>query len=447
MVLAQQGDGSGSSNPQLYAEPNNLQNNTVQIEANPHGDYSFGCIGGCETLDISGLLPLSTIREVSQSHAGIAASNSLSGQGKEPFDPFFEVDWSIGISAASRVGSDPVRNSLSITPEFSLTNIGLRSQFSLGAEAALSVSDAQLIRVETIGLSYGGLYALDALTRLNSSINIDLSQGDASAPGVPNNVVQLPLQISARGEAGIERQFGRFGLLGSLQLERNVQTPTLLSGNIEQDNSDRNFIGLGGNLRTSYEITPNLLGFVEGDLTRNWYDAAPVLPGIKLDGWNLGLRGGAQLNWRDVLVSEFSIGYRLRSFDDATIAQLGATIFGMDVNYTPNNAINAGVQLSTSLTPQDLNNSRPASIDYSAAANVGYQLNSVFALRGTVSGEWVRPVSGTENQTSVSAGAGADFTINKNLLLSADYSYSWAQRQPSDAEYEHALILGMRFSR
>ncbi|VAW20022.1 hypothetical protein MNBD_ALPHA11-676, partial [hydrothermal vent metagenome] len=149
VVLAQQGDGSGSSNPQLYAEPNNLQNDTVQIEANAHEDYSFGCIGGCETLDISGLLPLSTIREVSQSHAGIAASNSLSGQGKEPFDPFFEVDWSIGISAASRVGSDPMRNSLSITPEFSLTNIGLRSQFSLGAEAALSVSDAQLIRVET----------------------------------------------------------------------------------------------------------------------------------------------------------------------------------------------------------------------------------------------------------------------------------------------------------
>ncbi len=448
VAIAQQGDGSGSSNPQLYAVQNNQQNIAVQIEANAHSDYSSGCIGGCETLDISGLLPLSTLREVSTHQ--IAQQINLDGistQGKEPFDPFFEVDWSIGLSAASRVGSDPVRNAISVTPEFSLTNIGLRAQFSLGAEAALSVSDAQLIRVEAIALSYGGSYALDALTRLNSSINIDLSQGDASAPGVPDNVVQLPLQVSARGEAGIERQFGRFGLLGALQLEGNVQTPTLLSGNVEQDNSDRNFVGLGGNLRASYEITPNLVGFVAGDLTRNWYDAAPILPGIKLDGWNLGLRGGAQLNWRDVLVSEFSIGYRLRSFDDATIAQLGATIFGLDINYTPNNAINAGVQLSTSLTPQDLSNSRPASIDYSAAINLGYQLNSVFGLRGTVSGEWVRPVSGSENQTSVSAGAGADFTINKNLLLSADYSYSWAQRQPSDDEYEHALILGMRFSR
>jgi len=443
-VNAQQGDGSGSSNPQLYASQNHQQNNTVHGAQN--ADYSSGCIGGCETLDISGLLPQSSIREVPQNHAGIAP-DELASQGKEPFDPFFEVDWSIGLSAASRVGSDPVRNAISITPQFSLTNIGLRSQFSLGAEAAFSVSDAQLMRVETIGLSYEGAYALDALTRLNSSINIDLSQGDANAPGVPDNVVQLPLVISAQGEAGIERQFGRFGLSGSLQLEREVQTSTQLSGNIEQDNSDRNFIGFGGNLRASYEITPNLVGFIDGDLTRNWYDEAPVLPGIKLDGWNMGLRGGAQLNWRDVLVSEFSIGYRLRSFDDAAIAQLGATIFGVDVNYTPDNAISVGVQLSTSLTPEDLNNSRPASIDYSAAVNVGYQLNSIFGLRGTASGEWVRPVSGNENQTSVSAGAGADFTINKNLLLSADYSYSWTQRLPNDDEYEHALILGMRFSR
>ncbi|MCF6326558.1 MAG: outer membrane beta-barrel protein [Devosiaceae bacterium] len=443
-VNAQQGDGSGSSNPQLYASQNNQQNNAVHVDES--ADYSLGCIGGCENLDISGLLPLSSIREVSQSHVGVAPDN-LAAQGKEPFDPFFEVDWSIGISAASRVGSDPVRNSLSVTPEFSLTNIGLRSQFLLGANASFSISDAQLIRVEAIGLSYEGAYALDALTRLNSSINIDLSQGDASAPGVPGNVVQLPLQLSARGEAGIERQFGRFGLSGSIEIERNVQTPTLLSGNIEQDNSDRNFLGLGGNLRASYEITPNLVGFIAGDLMRNWYDAAPVLPGIKLDGWDMGLRGGAQLNWRDVLVSEFSVGYQLRSFDDASIVQLGATIFGVDVNYTPNNAISAGVQLATSLTPQDLSNLRPASVDYSAAVNVGYQLNSIFGLRGNASGEWVRPVSGNENQTSLGVGAGADFTINKNLLLSADYSYSWTQRVPNDDEYAHALILGMRFSR
>ena len=408
---AQQENGSGPFDPDIY----NLQNNRHEIVRGEKYANYFG--GGME------------------------------GQEKEPFDPFFEVDWSVGVIAASRVGSSPGRNTISLNPQFSLTNIGLRSQFSLGANALFSTGEGQSARVETIALSYEGEYEIDGDSRLNSSINIDLNQGDAKALGVLDNVVELPLVFSARGEGGIGRRFGRLGILGAIQLERELQTPTLLRGNIERDNSDQSFTSLGATLRASYEITPNIAGFVAGDLKRNWYDAASIATGTRLDGWNWGLRGGVQLNWRDVLVSEFSIGYGLRSFDDPSIARLGGAIFGVDVNYTPDSVLNAGVQLSTGFTPANASDSLPSSVDYRGSVNVGYRLNRMIGLRASATGEWVRPVSGIQSRTSIGAGAGFDFTVNKNLLLNADYSYNWIQRLPDAGEYEHALILGMRFSR
>jgi len=154
-----------------------------------------------------------------------------------------------------------------------------------------------------------------------------------------------------------------------------------------------------------------------------------------------------EVNWRDVLVSEFSVGYQLRSFDAASLTQLGATVFGADINYSPNSAVSAGAQFTTTLTEADATNSRPASIDYGANINLGWQLSPTFSLRALASGAWVLPVSGTETQTTYTAGAGADLAINRNVALNVDYIYTWSQRLPAQAEYQHLATVGLKISR
>ncbi|MCF6303027.1 MAG: outer membrane beta-barrel protein [Devosiaceae bacterium] len=368
---------------------------------------------------------------------------------KEPAQPFFDVDWSVLLRATHTGGTDTGKNAVELVPEISLAREGLRGQYAFDAQAVLSVNDDQLTRINDTRFGYSGQYELDIVSVLNANLDLTISQGDVNAPGVSDTIVQLPYNTSLRGDLGIVRQFGRFSLGASAQLERAYRGPTQLVGSLSQDNGEFSFVKLGADMRASYAFSPEISLFVEGATARDWYDRAPVATGIKLDGMDYRLSAGAVLNWRNVLSVEASVGQVVRQHIDAAIGDRGEAVYALSFEYDPNQAVSIGGEISTTILPRDVSAGRPRSVAYSASGSVGYAVAPWIGLRATQSGRWVFPDTGINTQTTYTTGFGVDVDINKNLALNLDYLYTWAEILPSvaDPEYQHAATIGIRYSR
>ena len=366
---------------------------------------------------------------------------------REPYHPFFDVDWQVGLSATHTGGTSSGKNRVTLTPQTTLTHTGLRSQFSLGARARLSVTDDQLTRIEQGTLTYDGQYSLDPTTQLTSSLSLAVSQQDVNAPGVSDTIVQMPVMSDLRGRLGLVSNMGRFGVDADLSIERVYNSDSILVGNIAQSNGDLNFTRLGATFRSSFSFTPEIGLFVQGEVTHDWYDAAPVSTKVLQNNISTSLTAGVSVNWRDVLAAEASVGYSLRRFDADSIPNMASTVFGLKLTYMPNTAFSANGQFTTTLTPQDPSAGQAASVDYGALLNVGYRMAPWVGLRASASAGWVVPVTGTALRTTYAVGAGADFAVNRHVAINLDYLYTWAQRLPSPAEYEHAATIGITVSR
>ncbi|HHG89987.1 MAG TPA: hypothetical protein ENJ90_05860 [Devosia sp.] len=374
-------------------------------------------------------------------------AHSVSPPPMEPYQPFFEIDWSVALIASRTGGSRGSRYATTLAPQFSATRAGLRSGFVFEAQARLGVNSDQLTRVEEVLLSANGNYALDSVTRLNGAAGITLSQDDPNAPGSSDQIIQTPLEGNAQVQLGIARQFGRFALAFDADLSRRQQTDTILVGNIAEQNPDRNVTGLGGTLRGEFELTPVLTGFVEGSVARDWYDAPPAGTNIKQDGWDLTMTTGLAANWRDVFQLEASVGQGERRFENASIGNFSSLLYGLDFAYTPNNALAFDAQLSTALNPADPSSGSQASTDYTITAAAGYQLAPWVGLRGSLGQAWSVPGTDPVQSWSFYAGTGLDFALNKNADLSLDYLYTRTRALPRNPQDSHLLSLGLTWSK
>jgi len=376
----------------------------------------------------------------------VSPNRLLAGENVEPVFPFFKLDWSLGLRGSYKNGTSGAGYSATIAPNISLTHSGLRTQFVLGAQSLISYNQNRITRLEQGQVSASGQYKLDRVSQLSASASLKLSQNDPDAPGM-DQVITTPLVLDLEAQGGISRQFFRLGLELKGNISRRLMSETILVGNVVQDNSSSNTTKLGASFRASYKLSPIISAFVQGDIAQNWFDAASPVSGLYQNGPDIGALAGLSGNWRDVLGAQISVGYGLRRFDDPGIAQLASVLYGLDLSYTPNNTLSAQASFASAINPENTNNGTPASISYTAKGNIGLAVSSTFGLRASATGNWLVPVNGAETVTSYSAGAGADFKINKQTNINLDYLYTKLEQPPAAPKDQQAITLGMTFSR
>lgn len=366
---------------------------------------------------------------------------------REPYSPFFEIDWSVGLRASRTAGTNGAFYGATLLPQISATRTGLRSSYVLGAQARLGVNSDQLTRIEQLDFTASGQYELDRVSRLTGNAGLTLSQDDPNAPGTSDQIVQTPLVARGQIEGSFLRQFGRLGLSLGANFLRQETGDTKLVGDLRRTNKDRNTTRLGADLRLQYELTPIIDAFVEGAVARDWFDAPPARTRIFQDGWDYSLSAGLAGNWRDVFVVEASLGYGLRRFEDVALDELASTLYAASLTYSPSDAFAFDAQLSTTLTPENKGAGDPASVDYAIAAGASFQVAPWVGLRGSLSQSWDVPVSGSERNVTFSTGVGADFALNKNAALSLDYLYTRAQNLPAEPEDAQEVAVSLTWSK
>jgi hypothetical protein len=148
-----------------------------------------------------------------------------------------------------------------------------------------------------------------------------------------------------------------------------------------------------------------------------------------------------------VLEAEASIGLGLRRFAAPGFGEVVSTLYDAKLTFRPDETVELGGTFSTNVGAPGPDSGGLARVEYAAAADASYQLNTWVKLRASVGWQHALLVGTTTTETGYNAGAGLDYLLNEFATLTADYGYRRDETTPDPAEEEHRITLGVTFSR
>lgn len=361
--------------------------------------------------------------------------------------PQFEADWQIALRGTYDWGTNGGRFGLALTPQVSVTRQNSRGAIVVSANASLVAQEGTEYRLSSGTLDFNTDYNINRLTALRLGGALTISQ--ASSVGVDANTgtAREPIIVTGSADVGLSRRSGRFTFEGRGSFNRSVYGMTELTGGTQQDNSFRNQLGLGLGGRASFDTGGPIGLFIDGAVDRDSYDAASPTAGDKLDSWTFAGRAGVSGNWNNIFTAEISAGYGLRRFDSALLSDAPTALFDAALTYQPDGPLTLSALFGTEITVPDTSTGASTSVTYSGSANGLYQVNDRWALRANLGGSWTRFEGITDTRTSVAAGVGADFNINQNTSVNADYVFGLSDSTTDGTRENHQVGLGVTYSR
>lgn len=361
--------------------------------------------------------------------------------------PYFDLDWSLALRGAYVRDADGEHYEALAVPSVTLTHQTMRGGYDVSASAELARTSLDTYRLAALRAAAGADYQLDALTGISGKLDLSLTQDSLGAPGIANNIAAAPIVGSAEAEVAVTREFGFIdvGLRGSAS--RSVYGPMTLVDASVVDNSAQNNWKIGTGLRLGYAVTPILTAFLDGSADYQFYDLPSPLYLEKLDAADYAIRAGLSAKWNSVLEAEGSIGLGLRQFAVPAFGEVVSTLYDAKLTFRPDETVTLGGTFSTAIGAPGPSSGGLVRIEYGAAADASYQLNTWLKLRASAGWRHALLVGTTTTETGYNAGAGLDYLLNEFATLTADYAYRWAETTPSPGEEEHRVTLGVTFSR
>lgn len=367
---------------------------------------------------------------------------------REPYDPFFDVDWSVSLRGSYVKATGGERFDVRLVPTLGLEHIGTRSAIALDASAEI-VRPSEGGNVDIGGLRLGlqAGYDLDSVTRVTANGNFSLTQAVPGTPGLASDVAVASQTTVGGAEIGVTRQFGRFnvGVTGAAQ--RHVYGPTTLTTGVVTDNSELNYWALDGGLRIGFEATPIFEVFGEAGIGRDVFDRPSTALAAYPNATDKTLRGGVTGRWNGILEASASAGIGLRRFDAASLGEVTTHLYDASATFTPDPTWRMTAGFATAVAPPGPNGGGTTRVDYSANAEIAYTVNSWLALRALADWHSTRFVGSTDTETGYGVGAGADYKVNAHTAVSADYGYDHAESTANGVQDAHRITMGITLSR
>lgn len=370
---------------------------------------------------------------------------------REPYDPFFDVDWSVALRGTYTQSTSGERFDVRLVPTISLDHQGTRSAINIEGSAEIvrpinGANDGQIdVSALRLGISTG--YALDSVTDLTANGNLSITRAVPGTPGVASNVAIAPQTISGGIDLGATRQFGRFSVGVTGAINRDVYGSTTLTDATVIDNSESNVWSLDGGLRVGFQATPIFEIFGQAGLGRDIFDLPSSVLLIKTDATTASLEGGVTGRWNDVLEATASTGLALRRFDDASLGEVVTQLYDASITYRPDPTLRMTAAFTTDVSPSGPDDGGTVQIEYGVKAEVAYTVNSWLALRAMADWSQASFVGNADTETGHGWGAGADYQVNGHTALTADYGYGYSESSSSGIQDAHQVTVGITLSR
>lgn len=161
---------------------------------------------------------------------------------------------------------------------------------------------------------------------------------DTQRPGSPdlNAAVTGRPQIYQYGaSAGVSHDINRLQLTLRGSVDRSDYEDASLSNGTKLSQKDRNQTQYGVRLRASYELTPGLRPFVQGEADTRQFDESRDSSGFARSSTGLTGRVGSTFELSRLITGEISVGYQDRAYDDNRLKNLRGFVGDAAVIWQP----------------------------------------------------------------------------------------------------------------
>lgn len=365
----------------------------------------------------------------------------------EPYDPFFDVDWSVALRGTYTNATDGERFDTRLVPSVALSHVGSRSAIGFDGEAELTRPDEGQVDVTALRLNLSGDYAIDRETLASAGANFSLTQELAGMPGVASTITDPPQVMSGGVNLGVTRKFGRFNLGVTGAVQRTTYGDTTMLGGVVVDNADRAVWALDSGLRLGFQVTPIFEVFGRAGLGRDMFDEPSSVLLVKTDASEGSVEAGVTGRWGEVWEATASAGLNLRRFDEASLGEVVTRLYDASVTWRPDGRWRFTGALSTSVEPPGPTSAGTTAVEYAARGEVGYAVNSWLALRAMANWSETRFEGSSDSKRANGYGLGADYKLGPHTTLSAEYGFSHSDSVSEGVDDSHQIMVGLTVSR
>jgi len=209
----------------------------------------------------------------------------------------------------------------------------------------------------------------------------------------------------------------------------------------EADEADRDRWSYDALLRTGYFISPRINAFVEGRYNIEKRDRDEDFGGVERDSQGWGASVGAEVDLTNLIVGEFSVGYRQQSFEEDAFDDQNGIGYGVDLTWTPTLLTTVRLGGGGDFRPTSSSGSGAES-NFRSTADLGIDhelLRNVIlsADAGYTRDDFTDP---DRIDDTIDLGAGASYLINRNFSIDAGYVYTKRWSDESDEEFDRNVI-------
>jgi hypothetical protein len=223
------------------------------------------------------------------------------------------------------------------------------------------------------------------------------------------------------------------------RLNFTLAAGALRSAYTEAEDADEDEVTYNARLRTGYFVSPRINTFIEGRYTVERRDREEDFEGVERDsqGWGAGV--GAAVDFTDLLVGEFSVGYRRQYFEEEDFDEEDGIGYDIDLVWTPT--------LLTTVTASGGGDFRPtteeeAEANFRSTIGLGVEhellRNVILAADFAYNRDEFSGIDRTDD--TITAGAGVSYLINRNFSVDAGYNYTTRWSDDEDEEFDRNLV-------
>lgn len=286
--------------------------------------------------------------------------------------------------------------------------------------------------------------SFDVLSRF--SLDTIRPGAPAISSGIPSvTVVNRPIVVGAGVQAGPTQRFGPLEVALRGTYDRVFYENSRFSDGTILDLARTSYNQFGAVARASYELTPNLKPFVEG--TFNWriHDSPTDFNGFYRNSSGFTVRGGARVNFTELLKGEVSGGYGERHYQDVRLAPLRGPVVDAALIYTPSALTTVTLRGTTSLSETTLANASGV-----LTQNVSLQLshdllrNLNVSLQGSY---YTNDYQGADVfERGYTAGVRLEYKVTRSITLRGSFMHERLDSSFPNADYTaNVYLVGLRF--
>ena len=328
-----------------------------------------------------------------------------------------------------------------LTPAFQARSDWNRHSLTFGAGGIFAFYFDQTTENFTDAFAnIGGQYDISSSTTLRARAGVRREHESRGDPNEPLGVSDPTIFMSY--DAGLDgsHRFNRVTVsLGSDAIYR-VYDDSELAGGGTLDNSDRDYLEMRPGVQVGYEISPSLSAFVRGQGNFVRYDEETDSGGFNRDSNGYDFVAGANVDYTGILFGDFFAGIRQRFFEDPAFSNITGPIVGSTLTWTPTGLTTVGLLIESQII-QSANNTSSGYTSSGIGVNVDHELLRNLILSGNGAFRYDDFEGITREDKFFSAGAGADYLMNRYITLGARYTFEYRDSNVSGADFTKNRIM------